>query len=82
MRESAGADESDAKESRRGHKHRKCPRMTQEQQTYRHVKKGKHRSDRRHVEVSTQPHVDRWWWCAACVVNDRLQGCADKFKMG
>jgi hypothetical protein len=30
------------------------------------------------VEVSTQPQVDRWWRCAACVVNDRLRGCADK----
>jgi hypothetical protein len=32
--------------------------------------------------VSTQPQVDRWWRCAACVVNDRLQGCADKVREG
>jgi hypothetical protein len=32
--------------------------------------------------VSTQPQVDRWWWCAACVVNDRLRGCADKAQDG
>jgi hypothetical protein len=42
----------------------------------------KHRSDRRHVEVLTQPHVNRWWWCTACVVNDRLRGCADKVQDG
>jgi hypothetical protein len=30
----------------------------------------------------TQPHIDRWWRCAACVVNDRLRGCADKVQDG
>jgi hypothetical protein len=40
-------------------------------------KERRHGSDRRHVEMLTQPQVDRWWWCAACVVNDRLWGCAD-----
>jgi hypothetical protein len=41
-----------------------------------------HGSDRRHVEVSTQPQVDRWWWYTACVVNDRLRDCADKVQDG
>jgi hypothetical protein len=40
----------------------------------------KHGRVRGRMEVSTQPQVDRWWWCAACVMNDRLQGCADRVQ--